>query len=293
MKRSVIALTAGLTCLAFLASAAPAPAMQIAPWPIPVRVAKADVIVVGKLGKVEEKNVSATAVPGAKDKVEYQVLALKVEEGILGAKKGDELRLGFVPPPPTPPGVFVTGSRPVVYTTGQEGLFFLTRHHDESFYLAPMYFSLIDKKSPSYANDLDLTKRCVKLLDDPAAGLKAKDAEDRLITAGMLISRYRSSPGGPKPRTEAIAADESKLILHILTDADWAMKNTPGGPLGYLMTPQALFGQLGLTDKDGWTQPKDFKEVPEAAQKWLKKNADTYRIQRLVPDKAVKPEKKE
>jgi hypothetical protein len=295
MKRSAIVLTAGLTCLALLAGAAPVRAALIAPWPIPVRVAQADAVVVGKLGKVEEKNVSATAFPGAKDKVEYQVLKLQVEDGILGAKKGDEIRLGFVPPPPTPPGVIVTGSRPVVYSTGQEGLFFLSRHHDESFYVAPMYFSLIDKKNPTYAKDLELTKRCVKLLEDPMAGLKSKEAEDRLITAGMLINRYRSRPGGPNPnpKTEPIAADESKLILHTLADADWAMKNTPGDPFGFQMMPQNLFGLLGLTDKDGWTQPKDFKDVPEAARKWLKEHADTYRIQRFVAEKAEKPQKKE
>jgi hypothetical protein len=293
MKRTVIALTAGL---ALLASTAMAKAMMIAPSPIPVRVAQAQVIVVGKLGKVEDKNVSATSFPGAKDKVDYQVLSLKVEEGILGAKKGDTLRLGFVPPPAPRPGVFVGGGRRgVVYSTGQEGIFFLTKHHDESFYLAPMYFSFIDKQANTYDKDLKLTERCIKLLEDPMASLKSKDAEDQLMTAGMLINRYRQYPIGAAnpPKTEPIPADESKQILHILADADWAPKVAPGGPLGFQMTPASLFYQLQVTDKDGWTQPKPPANPNDAAKKWVKDHADTYRIQRFVRPGEDKPEKKE
>jgi hypothetical protein len=285
MKRTVIALTAGL---ALLAGAAPAPAMLPAPAPIPVRVAGADAVVVGKLGKVEDKTASAAPVPGAK-KVDYQVLTLKVEEGILGARKGDEIRLGFVLPTPPPPGVFRSGGgRAVVYSPGQEGLFFLTKHADESFYVAPMYFSFTGKQNANYAKELELTKRCVKLLDDPLTGLKSKEAEDRLLTAAMLISRYRQyRPGdGNPPKTEAIPADESKLILNVLAESDWTAK--AGGPLGYL-TPQGLFNQLGATDKDGWVLPKAPPAVQiDAARKWLKEHADTYRIQRFVHARAEK-----
>jgi hypothetical protein len=292
MKRTVIVLTAALACLA-LTSAAPARAMMIAPAPMPVRVAQADAIVVGKLGKVEEKNVSATSFPGAKDKVDYQVLSLKVEEGILGLKKGAEIRLGFVPPPMGGGLIRPGGRRGVVYSTGQEGLFFLTKHHDENFYLAPMYFSFTDKQNANFAKDLELTKRCVKLLEEPMTSLKSKDAEDRLLTAAMLISRYRQQfrPGdGNPPKTEAVPADESKLVLNILAESDWAPAK-PGqpNPLGY-MTPMSLFYQLGATDKDGWVPPKNPQgnQMVDLAKKWVKEHADTYRIQRFVHAKDEK-----
>ena len=40
-----------------------------------------------------------------------------------------------------------------------------------------------------------------------------------------------------------------------------------------------------LTDDDGWQRPRNFKEVPAAAQKWLTDNASTYRIRAYVPEK--------
>ena len=54
------------------------------------------------------------------------------------------------------------------------------------------------------------------------------------------------------------------------------------------MTPQTMFYRLGVTAADGWTQPKDFKQFPEAAKKWLTDNADKYRIQRFVREKMEK-----
>ena len=46
----------------------------------------------------------------------------------------------------------------------------------------------------------------------------------------------------------------------------------------------ALFLWLGLTEADGWTEPRSPKEYPAAAQAWLRANAATYRIQRYVPE---------
>jgi hypothetical protein len=180
----------------------------------------------------------------------------------------------------------------VVYTTGQECLFYLRKHHDESFYIAPMdYVWLpIDKREDSYAKDLELTRRCVKLWEDPMAGLKAKDAEDRLLSAGMLITRYRHYQLGIcGPETEPIPADESKLILNILADADWPTKLAPGSSIPFEATPGWLFSQLDVSFKDGWTSPDgDTAVLYAAAKQWVKAHANTYRIQRFVPVTAGK-----
>ena len=49
-----------------------------------------------------------------------------------------------------------------------------------------------------------------------------------------------------------------------------------------------MFQQLSLTEKDGWTAPKDFNAFPDAAKKWLKENAGTYRIQKFFVEKKDK-----
>ena len=53
-----------------------------------------------------------------------------------------------------------------------------------------------------------------------------------------------------------------------------------------------MFFRLGLTPKDGWTQPKDFNQTADEAKKWLKNNADKYRIERFVADKGEKKDDK-
>jgi len=45
------------------------------------------------------------------------------------------------------------------------------------------------------------------------------------------------------------------------------------------------------TPQDGWTLPEDIKKVPDAAKKWLRDNADSYRIQRYVTTKKTEPGK--
>ena len=47
-------------------------------------------------------------------------------------------------------------------------------------------------------------------------------------------------------------------------------------------TPRNLFYRLNLTPQDGWTAPEDLKKFPDAAKKWLRDNADSYRIKHFV-----------
>jgi hypothetical protein len=304
MTRTVIALTAGLALLIAGATAVAQNGGGETPAPVPMRVVHADVVVVGKLGKVEEKTVSATllhpATPhaGPLPKYDFQVLELKVEEGLRGAKKGDLIRFGFALPKARRdgPGPGSGKSESVPSTSGQECLFFLNKHHDESFHVCwPFWDTCINKKAENYARNLKLARRCAKLWEEPLARLKAKDAEDRLLSAGMLIYRYRHyEPGRFGPETEAISADESQRILNILADADWPTKVAPDSAIPYEMTPGWLFSQLDVSFKDGWVSPSGGYDVFYAAGKqWVKAHANTYRIQRFVPFAAAKSDAKE
>jgi hypothetical protein len=243
-----------------------------------VRVALADCIIVGKVVSIEEKPVDALPTPGAKDKIPYTVAVVKVDEAVAGAKGLTHVRVAF-----QPPGQGRFGPFRFQLAKDQEVCLVLQSHFDGPFYTATYHYDAIDKKTSGEAYDKQVNdfKKYVKLLADPKAGLTSKVAQERLETAAMLLAKYRTArPSAAPAKTEAVDTEQSKLILQALAEADWMNRN----PVDYRLTPLNLFQQLGLTDKDGWTPPKNFKEFPEAAQKWLKENAGKYRIQRFVHD---------
>ena len=294
MKRTMRMGLASLLCMGLVASLSPARALMIAPAPISQRVATADCIVVGKVIGFGDKTVSVPVAPGAKDKQEYQIALIKIETNIRGAKGIKEIRVGFLPPPAAGGGngggvrIIRKPFRGVTFTLNQEACLFLTKHHEGDFYTAPMYFSVINKQgNANFDKEMDEVKRCAKLLADPKTGLEAKEKEDRLLTAGMLVAHYRQRrPVAGEPKTQPINAEQSKKILQTLADADWNARPARPGP--FQMTPQIIFSQLNLTAADGWTPPKDFNQFPEKAKEWCKDNADKYVIQRFAYEKQDK-----
>ncbi|HVS34492.1 MAG TPA: hypothetical protein VMS17_02855 [Gemmataceae bacterium] len=293
MKQSLWAGIAGLSCLVLAASPVCARAMMIAPPPLSQRTALADAVVVGKVTGFGEKLVSAVP-PGGGDKVDYQIAIVQVGDAAAGLKDAKEIKVGFLPPPPTPPQ---PGPGPVLIrkrypqftlTQDQEACLFLVKHPTGDFYIGVNYYDIIDKKTPDFDKSLDEIKRCAKLLADATASLKGKNNDDRFLTASMLIARYRTAKPG-QTKTEPIDAEQSKLILQALADADWNPKPPqPGVFMGFQMTPQVAFFRLNLTPQDGWMLPKDPKDIPDAAKQWLKDNVEKYPIQRFVADKKDK-----
>jgi hypothetical protein len=254
----------------------------MAPDPVPDRVAAAEIIVVGKVTAIEGKTVMGKRFATDKEKTECTVAVIQVAEPLKGAKGLTTIRLGFVPS-------VGAGGKPGNYRrfpqldhkVGQEACFFLKRSPDGDFHVVHRYFDVIDRTALGFDQDVALVKRAAKLLEDPAAGLKARDAEDRLITASMLLTKYRTPrPGEANPRTESIAAEESRLILDAIAGGDWTR------PDRQKLSAQEVFQRLRLTPQDGWNPPKfaDYqKEFPAYAQRWLKDNANNYRVQRYVP----------
>jgi hypothetical protein len=281
-----------LASTALLAVVTSASAMRIAPPALPQRVATADVVVIGKVVGFEDKTVEAARFPGDMEKGRYMVAVVKIDEALLGGKGIKEVRVGFVPPVVTPPAQPGTGPmiRPirrdpqVTLFKDQEVCLFLTKHPEGGFYYAPAYYDVIQKKdNANFDKEAAEVRHCAGLLADPKAGLEAKDAQDRFLTAGMLVLRYRSVRPFTTPaaaQQEPIDAAQSKAIFKALAAADWTTANQPI----FRFTPQVVFSRLGLTEKDGWKPPQDFKQFPEEAKKWLEANADTYRIQRYVSE---------
>jgi hypothetical protein len=289
MQRLSWSWLAGLSGLALLLAAVPAPAMRIM-LPTYYKVVQAQAVVIGKVTAIEDKTVSATTFPGAKEKADYTVAVVKVEDALLGAKDLTHVKVGFVipkPEPPPPPGAPIILRKPlpvVKLEVGQEVCLGLNKHHETEFFVIA---SSTEKKAP----EVEQIKKYAKLLADGNANLKSKDAGERTATAVLLALRYRQRPLGNKVKEEEIDTDQSKLILKTLADADWNKKPATVNDV----QPIIGFNALGVTDKDGWT----FKFVPgqpadayqQAAQTWLKSHADSYRIKKFVVEK--EEEKKE
>jgi hypothetical protein len=253
-------------------------AKLMAPPPVSDRVARADVILTGRVIKIEDKSVSVPVAPGAKDKIEYQVAVIKVDDPILNAKGAKEIRVGFIPPPP---GV---SRRPGISLVEDEDVcVFLTKHTDADLHTVEAYFDVTKKKDNAGYDDLvKEAKRCAKLFADPDAGLKAKDANERLLTASMLLTRY-SAPRPGATKQEPIDAGRSKQILLAIADADWSAEPKPN-----VVNPRTAFARLNAAATDGWNPPTDPKEFGDAAKKWLKDSAETFRVKQWVAEKSDK-----
>lgn len=275
--------------LATQAGVLPARALVVAPPPGPARVAQADGIVVGRVVAHEPKDILLTTAPGVDTKIKYRVAVVNVADTIKG-EKAKSVRVAFMPPPernadPNRP-IISGGFRGPQLAMGIEGMFFLTKHHSEKgLYIAQNYYDVVQSaNNQNFEKEVKEAKAVMKLLENPLKSLKSENPQDRFQTAAMLIAQYRNFRFG-NAKTEPIAAEESKLILKALLDGKW---NQGGGRFGEADS-WMLFNQLGLTDKDGWKQPQNVNNISQfhdAAKEWLKKNADSYRIQRVVPGAA-------
>ncbi|HEV3119147.1 MAG TPA: hypothetical protein VGY58_18980 [Gemmataceae bacterium] len=284
MRQMLPGLLAPVLCLA-TAHAAVAVIPLTRP-PLAQRVVLADCIITGKVAKLESDLVQAfppLKIAGA-PKIPYCIAVVKVDRVLHGAKDVSELRVGFVPLPARDSRVLPRYRRLalVELTEGEEGCFFLQKHPEESFYVIQAPYHVLDKaREKTYEADVAEIKRCLRLLKDPLAGLKAANADERRLTAALLLFRHRTPVAiyTGKPCTEPVDAEESRLILTALQEYDWSEAAAASQ-----MAPLNLFLRLGLTANDAWTEPAHPKEWPAAAQKWLRENKDSYRIRRYVPE---------
>jgi hypothetical protein len=283
MKRLAIAGGPLMASLALMTAPSSAFALVAAPPATPVRLAITDCVLVGKVIAIEETPVKGLPFPGAKEQQFFQVARVRVDELFAGPQGVKEIKVGFAPPkgPMGQPGggliISSGGGRGVALTKDQEACFYLTRNPEGTFYLAPIFYDVVDKRNPNFAKEVAQLRQSAKLLADPDASLKSQNADDRLKTALMLVSRYRTPPRGKNPqqlKTEPIDAGQSRLILETLAAADWNRRDQ--------LSPRLAFDWLGLTPKEGWTRPKNPQQYTAAAQAWLQKNAATFRIQRYL-----------
>jgi hypothetical protein len=291
MQRLKVGALVAPVCLLIAGTAVPARALVIAPPPPgPQKMGQADTVVVGRVMAILDKDVQAAPAPGAAQTIAYRIAIVRVTDALKGAQGKETIRVGWPAPPqgaqPNPGGpVRPPIGRPrfgVNLEVGADGLFYLTKHHKEDFYTLPMYYSFSSSQNPKFKEEVETARKTIKLLADPIKALKSTDAQERLLAASAMITKYRTPRPGAA-RTQPIPAEESKLILAALQQADWKQPNRFGET-----NAMQLFNQLGITQADGWTPPRpqpgrNYQEdFANAAQEWLRRNRDTYRIQGFV-----------
>jgi len=264
-----------VACLTAPVCVSTARALLIAPPPGPSRILTSDAVIVGKVVGLESQDVKV-------DSVAYRIAIVQVGEAIRGAKDAKTVRVGFVPLPSgaVKGPIIRPGFRGVQLQVGQDGLFLLKKHPQEKFFTlgGPAGYFVNREDNPGFAKDVAAVKKITKVIADPKAGLKSKNADDRLISASVLIEDYRTFRGPGNAKTEPIDAEQSKQIMLALASADWNPDNDNGM---FQPNPMNLFYRLGITEKDGWAPPPGGN--PQAAmQTWLRDNAEKYRIQRFV-----------
>lgn len=264
---------------AVLHARAIADAMPMQP-PGPARLAKADAVVIGRVVAHEPKDIQIAPAPGAGN-VTYRVAVVNVSEALRGAKDAKSVRIAFIPRGDKEPIRPRPGFGAPQLNTGMEGMFFLTKHHAEKdLYVVQGPFDVVVKgeNDRGFEKEVGEAKRAAKVLAKPMDSLKSKDAEERFLTASLLVAQYRNARGNAK--TEAIPAEESKLILQAILDGKWNPQGRFGGEDAW-----QVFNALGVTEKDGWKLPPNARNITDfhdAAKAWLRKNVDSYRIQRFV-----------
>jgi hypothetical protein len=273
--------------ISFLSFIPFAHADRMVPTPGIERIALADAIIIGRVTAMEPVDIDVSNTPGSVAKTKHRVAVVSVTETILGKKETKTLRVGFVPldekatPRRYPPIHFRLA-------LGQEGLMYLRKHPTENLYVGSMEYDFIAYQAVNlvapagaliYQDELKHTRHIVKLIQDPLAGLQAKEPTDRYVTAAHLVLRYRT-PRIPQAKTEPISAEESRLILSAIVDQDWKRQMAP--PSHWV-----TFTRLSLTERDGWKAPKQIKDISDlhnAVQAWYREHGKTYRIQRFVAE---------
>lgn len=241
--------------------------------PMAHKVAVADCVVLGKITSIQAKPALGqvwrhSVLP----KWEFTIVEVEVQETFYGAKDVKQVRFGLRD---------IKSYKPVP-AVGQTGYFCGVKVGMNDFYVVPLD-CFCGQNQPTFAQDVALARRLGRLLARPKEGLKSKNPADRVLTAHVLVLRSMFAPFryGETGKAEPIDAEESKLAMLALAEADWDKHGRE--------VKEAL-NWLQWAEKHGAPAPKNLplnqadKDWPAAARQWLRENAESYRIHRLFKD---------
>lgn len=266
------------------------------------KVAQAEVVVTGKVSSLEKDTVELPQFPGDKNKAAFTIAVIKIESILSGAKNVTHLKVAFLTQAgggdnekqnlglpikgrPIRPG----GFGPIQLTEGQEGIFFLQKHPGtDAYYAIQQGFAPIAAKAGNYKEELVKVKGITDALADPMKALKAEKLDARLLAASAIVGKYRSNPTGQLVE-KAIPAEETKLILKTLFEADWTAADRPAPGFDYQTSPSYLASMLGLNPGVNGIPQIQIKpgesynaKMKEAIQTWHAKNGEKFEIKKFV-----------
>ena len=269
------------------------------------KLAQSDVVVAGKVTSVEKETVELPQFAGDKNKVAFTVAVIKVETALAGAKNVTHVKVAFLAQPggdqpaidlpikgrPIRPGG--GGFGPVQLTDGQEGIFFLQKHPgSDSYYSIQQGMTPIAAKAENYKEEVVKVKAITEALADPLKALKAAKLDARLTATAAIVGKYRQPSRTGQSIEVAIPAEETKLIMKTLLEADWTVADRPAPGFDYQSSPSSIVGMLGLYPgaqgipafqvKPGESYNAKYKEVVAA---WYEKSGEKFEIKKFVPKK--------
>lgn len=242
--------------------------------PIAHRVAAGDCVVLGRITAIRDKPEQGQVYRhSATPRWDFTIVEVEVKESLYGAKDKKHLRFGI-----RDIGWYKQESKPGP-VVGKTGYFCGVQVGKNDFYIVPLD-CFCAEKGPDFEKDLPAARRLGQLLEDPEKGLKSASAEDRLLTAYLLLLRFCYVPWrhGETGKTQPIDAEQSKRILLALAEGDWKKNSQEIGDAMAALHLSVKFGAPAMKD---FPPQHDQEQRPEAAKQWLKQNAETYRIHRL------------
>ena len=245
----------------------------VMPPPGAARIANADVVLVGKVTSIEPQDV---VVGTAK----YRIAVVQIDDAIKGTKEGvKSVRIGFNPIEKPKPNVFVTGGRPVQLQVGQGGLFLLKKNDKESFFeiggIAGYYVN--SDKNDDFG-EVAAAKTAARASANPQTSLK-HGRDERFAAAAILVEKYAL------PWPESSSGSDRRRGKQAHHEGAWRCRLEDAGQLHVAAAERGqLFQRLSVTKADGFMPPAG-ANFQEAAQAWLRDNAEKYRIQRYVDGK--------
>ena len=268
------------------------------------KVAQSDVIVTGKVTTVEKETVELPQFAGDKNKAAFTVAVIKIETALSGAKNVTHLKVAFMAQPggggeEVPvgkPGIRplpIRGFGPVQLTEGQEGIFFLQKHPgSDTYYAIQQGMTPVAAKAENYKDELVKVKGITDALADPLKALKAEKLDARLTAVAAIVGKYRQPARGGQSVEVAIPAEETKLILKTLLEADWTVADMPAPGFDYQSAPGNIASMIGLYPggngvpqvlvKPGESYNAKWKEVVKA---WFEKSGEKFEIKKFVAKK--------